>query len=163
MKENTLQNKHQRGPRFWARGILWGICTLLGLAACLAHFIPYYEWWILKNPFYGFSFLFLVYLQYTLPMLAASAFSASIGRWFLKTCSAYTTAALLLTNINLFFYPLYYLDMKVNFRFNDYMETLFHISAIISVLAIIGLIVDSVRLFLRVWKARKERKAVSAQ
>ena len=53
--------------------------------------------------------------------------------------------------------------MKVNFRFNDYMETLFHISAIISVLAIIGLIVDSVRLFLRVWKARKERKAVSAQ
>ena len=158
MKESILQNKNMRGLRFWARGILWGICTLLGLAACLAHLIPYYEWWILKNPFYGFSFLFLVYFQYTLPMLAASVFSASIGRWFLKACSVYTTAALLLTNINLFFYPLYYLDMKVNFGFNDYMEVLFHISAVIGILAIIGLAVDSVRLLRKVWKARKTRQ-----
>ena len=76
----------------------------------------------------------------------------------MKACSVYTTAALLLTNINLFFYPLYYLDMKVNFGFNDYMEVLFHISAVIGILAIIGLAVDSVRLLRKVWKARKTRQ-----
>ena len=155
MKESTLQNKYLRGLRFWGRGILWGICVLLGLAACLAHFIPYYDWWILKNPFYGFTFLFLVYLQYTLPMLAASALSAIVGRWLLKACSIFTTAALLLTNINLLFYPLYYLNMKVELGFNDHFDILFHISAVISVLAIIGLAADSIRLFRRAWKAKK--------
>ena len=159
MKENTLQNKNMRGRRFWGRGILWGACTLLGLAACLAHFIPYYILWIESDSLsYGWSLLFLAHWYVSIPLLIATAFSALVGRLWLKVCSKFTTAVLLLTNISLLIYLIYYLNMKIHFGLNDNVFILFHISAVISILAIIGLVADSVRLLRKVWKARKTRQ-----
>lgn len=164
MKESILQNKNLRGPRFWARGILWGICTLLGLAACLVRFYPYYSLWINPDPLsYGWSLLLLVHWCVSIPLLIATAFSALVGRLWLKTCSKFTTAALLVTNITLLFYPMNYLYVYFNIDIEDLYLVIFHISAVISILAIIGLAADSIRLLRRVWKARKTRPETAMQ
>ena len=47
-------------------------------------------------------------------------------------------------NISLLIYLIYYLNMKIHFGLNDNVFILFHISAVISILAIIGLAADSI-------------------
>ena len=51
-----------------------------------------------------------------------------------------------------------YLYVYFNIDIEDLYLVIFHISAVISILAIIGLVADSVRLLRKVWKARKTRQ-----
>ena len=151
MKENNRQKKHPRRLRFWGRGFLWGICTLLGLAVCVTHLLPYYSLWAEADPIsYGWEAMSLA--MGSLVLLAAAVCSVLIGRLWLKGFSLFTTAALIFANLTILYLLVCSLLQFLPIAKAEPVLLAGHISAAISILAIIGLAADSVRLLRRVWK-----------
>lgn len=153
--DKAFEKRANRAPRLFGRALAFCFSTLLGLAVCVIHLLPYYYLWAEADPIsYGWGAMSLAIGS--LVLLAAAVCSVLIGRLWLKGFSLFTTAALLFANLTI----LYMLLGSLLKLFSVNMEPILlasHVSAVISVIAIVGLAADSVRLLRRVWNRKGGR------
>lgn len=149
--DKAFEKRANRSPRLFGRALAFCFSTLLGLAVCVIHLLPYYYLWAEADPIsYGWGAMSLAIGS--LVLLAAAVCSVLIGRLWLKGFSLFTTAALLFANLTILYMLLGSLLQLLPIAKVEPVLLASHISAAISVIAIVGLAADSVRLLRRVWK-----------